>query len=89
MTPYEIGLILHYYYSAEDHEDIQRNPPVTRPTLLSFVEHGLLVYRHDSERQVDDAMYAITERGTAYCKALQRVQLPIQIWIQPGEDQRA
>ena len=84
MTPYEIGVLLHYYARCDDHEDVRRKPPIWHPTIEAFIASGLLRYLPASER--DDwvgATYEIGARGRAYCEALQRVPLPVQAWILP------
>lgn len=77
MTSYEIRVLLHYYYSAEDHGDMSRNPPIWRPTIESFKENDLLTETH----RLAGVLYAITDRGRAYCEALQQVPLPEPQWI--------
>lgn len=83
MTPYEIGVLLHYYCRAEDHEDIDRQPPVWRPTILAFKAEGLLRDAVPDERNGGNLTFTVTERGKAFCEALQRVPLPIQKWVMP------
>lgn len=75
MTIYEIGILTHYYCRCIDHDDLQRNTPVWRPTIDSFIEQGLLVRAKGC-----DMAYHITERGRVYVKALQRVPLPVSSW---------
>ena len=79
MTPYEIDILLHYYSRAEDHEDIHRKPPIWQPTLRRFLDDELLQPTANGA----DVIYAISERGTAYVEALQRIPLPVQIWVIP------
>lgn len=75
MTPYEIDILLWYYARCEDHPDLERNPPVWRPTIAEFMDRGLLSTPH-TER-----CYELTPRGKAYVDALQRVPLPEQVWV--------
>ena len=81
MTPYEIDIVLWYYVRVGDHPDIQRNPPVWRPTVDGFIDNGLLLI---SKGRMD-VVYVLSERGRAYVEALQRVRLPVQTWVMPGE----
>jgi hypothetical protein len=75
MTPYQIDVLVHYYARCEDHPDLARNPPAWRIAVREFTEQGLM-------REGTDGMsYSLTERGTAYVDALQRVPLPVQIWV--------
>lgn len=76
MTPYEIDVLLHYYCRAVDHPDMERNPPVWKPTILQFVGEGLLAVATSK-----GMCYSLTERGQAYVDALQRVPLPRSAWI--------
>lgn len=75
MSPYEIGILLWYHCRPTDHEDIQRNPPVWRPTIERFIADELLV------TATGDTAYAMTERGHAYVRALCSVPLPEHAWI--------
>ena len=84
MTPYEIDILLHYYARCEDHGDVERKPPIWPSTLLYFLEQELLATAN-AEAQ---AHYAITDRGRAYVEALQRVPLPVQVWVMPSEESR-
>lgn len=79
MVPYEIDILLHYYSRCEDHEDIVRDPPVWRPTMLRFIEQGLIEHSPG-----DGVTYALTDRGKCYVEALQRVPLPV--WSMPACD---
>jgi hypothetical protein len=84
MTPYEIGVMLHYYVSATDHEDAERNPPIWRPTIQRFLDDGLLKFVAPDERdQRYPTTYAITDRGRVYCYSLQLVELPVAVWGTP------
>ena len=82
MTPYEIGVLLHYYARAEDHEDLHRRPPVWADTLTKFMAADLIRYLSERERAALYPMvYQLTERGRAYCESLQRVPLPESVWV--------
>jgi hypothetical protein len=87
VTPYEIGILLHYYCRCDDHEDMHRNPPVWRTTIERFIEDGLLrACTAEEERQraanktYVPQYYRATERLHAYCDALRTVPLPRQVW---------
>jgi hypothetical protein len=79
MTPYEIDLLLWYYARAEDHPDVERQPPIFQPTLEAFIAAQVL----EPEQGWDGTgpAYKLTARGRAYCAALQRVPLPESTWI--------
>jgi DNA-binding PadR family transcriptional regulator len=79
MTPYEIKLLLHYFTTPDDHPDVERDPPVWRPTIQQFLADGLL--EHGDER--DEATYRISDRGKAFCEALLVVPLPVMRWVTP------
>lgn len=87
MSPYGIKILLHYYAIPEEHEDAQRTPPIWTSTIDDFLLEGLL--RPSRPDEIDPSRYAtatfqITERGRAYCDALQRVPLPVQVWVIPS-----
>lgn len=81
MTPYEIRALLHYYASNKDHGDLNRNPPIWRPTIESFLAQGLIVATSGLA-----VVYEITDRGRIYVEALQRVPLPVQRWVMPDAE---
>lgn len=80
MTPYEIGVILHYYISPEDHPDTKRSPASS-----AHLEHALAtLYSEDLLTQNGSQQgrsLLLTERGKAYAEALQQVPLPVQKWV--------
>jgi hypothetical protein len=78
MTPFEIRILLHYYYSPDDFRGIDPLAPLWQETMNAFVVEGLV-----RERKELGPRYEITSRGTAYCMALQRVPLPVQQWVLP------
>ena len=83
MSPYEIGVMLHYYVAPIDHPDCSKRPPVWQKTLDKFVAIGMLKCNVDSKR---DSCYCITEKGTAYVQYLMKVELPICKWIVPHNE---
>lgn len=84
MTPYEIGVLLHYYARVDDHPDIQRNPPIWRPTIDDFKAAKLLATRAAEDNR-HEAVYVLTSRGRAYMDVLQAVPLPSLMWVMPSE----
>lgn len=84
MSPYEIHLLLHYYCRAEDHPDMQRNPPVWRPTIEAFLAADMLrVVPVDEQNLTYPMCYGLTSRGRFYVEALQRVPRPESRWYLP------
>lgn len=83
MTPYEIGVIFHYYAKREDHPDVFIKPPIWRETWDSFLKNGLLgvVLREKDS----DPMYELTERGEAYVHMLMSVPFPVLKWTWPSD----
>lgn len=79
MTPYEIDVLLHYFCRGIDHPDIERNPPIWRPTIQRFINANLLRAGHERDQPL--VAYVLTGRGMAYCEALQLVPLPAAAWI--------
>lgn len=82
MTPYELGVLLHYYAHADDHPDLKRQPPIWEITITKFLAQALLV-PHFSPDEPD---YRITERGSVYVGALEKVPLPVQVWVIPRQE---
>ena len=81
MTPYDIGVLLHYHCTMHDHPDLERNPPIWRPSIQWFLEERLL---ESTVGGADDAAYRITERGRFYVdNGLCEVPLPVQEWRIP------
>jgi hypothetical protein len=83
MTPYELGILLHYYCRPVDHDDALRNPPIWRPTIQRFLDAELLRVVPEANRDASwPRAYEMTERGRVYCVALQNVPLPV--WRMPA-----
>jgi hypothetical protein len=77
MSPYALDVILWYYCRCEDHPDYTRQPPVWSDVIDMFIQNNMLTGGSD------EMTYQITDRGKAFCEALQRVPLPVQIWVIP------
>lgn len=74
MSPYEINVLLHYHCHAHDYEDVERNPPVWRPTIEGLIRDGLI-------EKSTTANYRITEKGRFYViEGLCQVPVPVQTW---------
>lgn len=77
MSPYEIEVLLHYYYSSEDYPDMQ-TPPF-KSTIDRFVEHGIIIPSNEggikfkSNREVMDV----------WIETITSVPLPVQKWQMP------
>lgn len=84
MSPFEIGVILHYHCRVGDHEIVTRPPPIGPSTLDWFLKEELLRPTRDDEQHIDHpAVFSITPRGRAYVEALQALPLPVQVWVIP------
>ena len=79
MTPFEIGILLHYATCSQDHELMRDPPPIWRETMRGFIAQGMLV-----ESSGGDVVYLKTDRLDAYAEALQLVPLPVQKWVMPN-----
>jgi hypothetical protein len=77
VTPYEIGIMLHYYAHVGDSPERERGAPIWSETLHDFLINGLLEPSHAP----GGAVYRITPKGRAFVEALQQVPLPEQVWI--------
>lgn len=74
MTPYEIGIMLHYYTSNTDYAG--RGEPILPDTLNWFEGEGLLSF----EGGENGPRYKITDKGRFYCDGLTNLPLPTQRW---------
>lgn len=83
MTPYEIGILLHYYASARDPIECKfdMRAPMWRPTIDAFIKDlGLM----ELERSEMPRTYRLTDKGRVYVEqGLMQVPLPIQSWRMP------
>lgn len=79
MSPYELGIMLHYYAHVDDHESVIRNPPIWGETCSRFQDNDLI--ECVPREEVKDAVYRITSRGRAFVEALEDVPLPSQRWV--------
>lgn len=76
MTPFEIGILLHYYSCADDHEHLLGSSEARQQLEVS----GLVRQAVGSARKFD-----ITDRGRAYVDALLHVKLPVAVWVMPDD----
>lgn len=88
MTCYELGILIHYYGSAEDHADLDRRPPIWQPTIDAFVSEGLLeLNKRIAPADGPQTVYVLTERGRVFVEqGLQQVPLPVQQWVMPAKE---
>lgn len=76
MTPFEIGIALHYHTRCCDAEEIK--VPIGPATIKMFMDEGLLVRHFDAD---DTQQYHPTEKLHAYVEALEKIPLPVQKWV--------
>ena len=76
MTPYEIRVMLHYYYSPEPYPE---DSPILATTLQKFVGADLLHIE-------DNNALRVTDKGRVYCEALIAMPLPRQVWVVDSPD---
>lgn len=79
MTPFEIEILLYYYYSSVD-ECPQKNALIFNNTINHFISLGLIFSKPS------DTMGVYTYTGNrdalkAYVDALGNVPLPVQKWV--------
>lgn len=88
MTPYEIGILLHYYASnSTDAPELKRGAPILAETIETFIARNLL--ERTDRADLCLPAYRLTERGRIYVEALQRVPLPERGWVVPIADLNA
>ena len=79
MSPLEIRIMLHYFYSPEDWSG-QEDEQFVSTILNRFVRMGLLEQAADG---YECAQYKITEKGTAYVEMLKDVPIPVVAYVDP------
>lgn len=79
MTPLQIRIMLHYHYSPTDFKDCAG--PVVPTTIRDFYDAGML-----EDCPVVGVKTRITDKGRAYCKALECVPEPVCMWLIPAAD---
>lgn len=82
MTPYALGIVLHYYARADEHSDAMRNPNSWQDNVDRLVDMGLIRPRRDTTNY--SGTYETTERGEVYVKAVLALPLPVQAWVMPN-----
>jgi hypothetical protein len=89
VTPLEIEILLHYYCRADDWRNGDHSAPILKDTFHRFLEDNLLTHANFHVERFEDgtlkARYEVTDRGKAYCEALQALPLPIKVWVMPNE----
>ena len=83
MSPYEIDVALWYHARPSDHPDLERNPPIWRPTIDWFLKEELLT-RDSEEARKFGMRYFPTSRLKAFVYGLQQVPLPSWTVVFPG-----
>lgn len=78
MSPLEVRILLHYWYSPEDFDDHMEAPAQTE-IHARFVALGLLEYR---EGQVP-RFRGVTDALRPYVEAVLDIPLPVKKWILP------
>lgn len=78
LTIYEIGILLHYYARCDDHEDLNRKPPIWSPTISEFMRLDLV---EEGPEDLPGPKYRITARGRLYVEALRMVPLPEAVYM--------
>lgn len=82
MTPYEVGILLHYYCHARDPVDYYKmDAPMWRPTIEGFLQMGLLEAEKSEGRM---RSWRLTDKGVCYVEqGICAVPLPEPKWHIP------
>ena len=83
MSPLEIEIALHYYYSTVDFRGGDFSAPAVRDAIERFRDDYKLLEPTDSMDVYHDPHYRLTARGHAFVEALCRTPLPVQMWVMP------
>ncbi len=80
MPPCYFRLLMHYYCSPEEHEDVVKGE--FNGNVKWLLEQGLICERDADDREYGGT-YRATDRGTAYVVAALSTPLPVQRWVIP------
>lgn len=84
MSPLELAILMHYYWSPNDFRDGDFTAPMVRATIERFRDQDeLLCLNHGG---VGDATYKLTQRGRVFLDHLMAQPLPVQAWVMPNVD---
>jgi hypothetical protein len=78
ITPYALGILLHYYVRSDAHPDAADNSAPWRVNVRNMMDLGLL------ESSVSGTTYQTTERSRVFLETILRVQFPVQQWVIPA-----
>jgi hypothetical protein len=81
MTLMQIELVLHYYWSPEEHLYVVQQVGGARQAVDGLMDLGLLDYRTGPSDY--SATYETTDKGKVYVEAVRNVPLPVQQWVMP------
>lgn len=82
MTPYEVGILLHYYSRVRDPDDyFPMSAPLWRPTIDRLIDLGLLEEETAEGRM---RLWRLTDKGDCYVtQGVCSVPLPTPKWHIP------
>lgn len=83
MTPLEISILLHYRCTVTDFRDGDFSAPAVREAIDRLHKVDDLLMLTPQGMRATHGAYVITERGRAFVEALERMPLPIQVWVMP------
>ena len=86
MSPLQIAIVLHYYYSPEDWRDGEWNDG-QRDTIRGLAAAGLIELdprSHPIGLGYRPGTYRLTKCGHVYVDALKAVRIPVQVWQIPA-----
>lgn len=75
MSPLEVEILLHYFYSPNDHPNV--DAPAVQSAITGFVKKGLLEPTETGVTKWRGNLKALTIYVNAVCS----VPLPKQVWI--------
>lgn len=81
LTPYSLGVLLHYYTTPEPHAHERHfgtgSHGLFEQVCAAFVQAGVLAA---NPRQDREGRYAVTEKGEAYVRAILLTPVPDPYW---------
>lgn len=88
MTPFELGILLHYYTTPVAHEQEDSPAPIWEPTIQAFISEKIIEptpIAPPPDIDYKPSAYRLTQRGKAYIKYVLAVPLPMMKWVLPEE----
>lgn len=81
MTPFELEILLHMYYTPTKPDAFVRRARILPQTLCALITDGVI--EECPVKEPDYCEYRLTERGKVYIEHVLAVPLPVVKWVLP------